>query len=266
MPLHGIDASAGPWQMFLSLMVGALILYFALAGASYGALFVWGKRALHPDYTPDWRENLRAIRWSLASILGHVITNVPIHLLIARGHSRVYTSVAERGVPYLVLSAVMALAIAETLIYWIHRGLHLEVFYRLFHRHHHSFKETTPWVSVAFHPVDSLAQAMPYHLCAFLFPMHVGLYLVSTVLATVWATSIHDRVSLLRGRIVNHAAHHTIHHVYDNFNFGQYFTFWDRLGGTYRSARELVAPKHTFLWGSSPDSAAVAEPVSERTA
>jgi lathosterol oxidase len=33
---------------------------------------------------------------------------------------------------------------------------------------------------------------------------------------------------------INGAAHHTIHHLYFNFNFGQYFTIWDRLGGTHR--------------------------------
>lgn len=254
MPLNGLSFSDRPWRMFLSMMGGSLVLYFTLAGLSYLFIFVWQRRRLHPEYVADWRENGRAILWSQLSILGNVAANVPIHLLIARGHSRVYTSVAEHGVPYLIASAALVLVVAETLIYWIHRGLHWGPFFRLFHRHHHSFKQTTPWVSVAFHPLDSFAQASPYHLCAFLFPMHVGLYLLTTVLATVWSTSIHDRISLLRGPFVNHAAHHTIHHWYDNYNFGQYLTLWDRLGGTYRSPRELYAPNHAFLLGSSPRS------------
>jgi lathosterol oxidase len=37
---------------------------------------------------------------------------------------------------------------------------------------------------------------------------------------------------------VNGAAHHTIHHLYFNYNYGQYFTLWDKIGGTYRLPSE----------------------------
>jgi lathosterol oxidase len=33
---------------------------------------------------------------------------------------------------------------------------------------------------------------------------------------------------------INSAAHHTVHHLEFNYNFGQYFTLWDRIGGTYK--------------------------------
>ena len=33
---------------------------------------------------------------------------------------------------------------------------------------------------------------------------------------------------------VNGSAHHTDHHVYYNYNYGQYFTLWDRLGGSFK--------------------------------
>ena len=35
--------------------------------------------------------------------------------------------------------------------------------------------------------------------------------------------------------IVNGSAHHMDHHVYYNYNYGQYFTLWDRIGGSFKS-------------------------------
>lgn len=250
MPIHAFDPSRGPLSVFVSMMIGSWVLYFGLAGLSYLVVFIWQRKRLHPGYRPDLRENLRAILWSQASILGNVLLTLPVHLLIAQGKSRVYFSVAERGWPYFFLSAGLVLVLAETMIYWVHRGLHLRIFYKWFHRHHHSFRQPTSWVSVAFHPVDSFAQAAIYHLCAFLFPLHAGIYLGSTVLATFWSTLIHDRISFVPGGIINHTAHHTMHHWYNDYNLGQYFTFWDRIGGTYRSPEELPLPSHTFLAGA----------------
>jgi lathosterol oxidase len=34
--------------------------------------------------------------------------------------------------------------------------------------------------------------------------------------------------------VINTTAHHTVHHLYFNYNYGQYFTFWDKLGGSHR--------------------------------
>lgn len=51
----------------------------------------------------------------------------------------------------------------------------------------------------------------------------------------MWTVSIHDGAYALGGRIVSTAAHHTDHHLFFNYNHGQYFTLWDRIGGTYKA-------------------------------
>jgi sterol desaturase/sphingolipid hydroxylase (fatty acid hydroxylase superfamily) len=40
------------------------------------------------------------------------------------------------------------------------------------------------------------------------------------------------------------AAHHTDHHLYFSYNYGQFFTIWDRIGGSFR--------KPTALQGKGP--------------
>ena len=39
---------------------------------------------------------------------------------------------------------------------------------------------------------------------------------------------------LTSGSFINGAAHHVLHHLYFNYNYGQYFTIWDKIGGSYR--------------------------------
>jgi lathosterol oxidase len=43
---------------------------------------------------------------------------------------------------------------------------------------------------------------------------------------------------MLRSKIINSSAHHSVHHLYFNFNYGQYFTFWDRAFGSHRQPTE----------------------------
>lgn len=38
--------------------------------------------------------------------------------------------------------------------------------------------------------------------------------------------------------IINGAACHTMHHLYFNYNYGQFTTLWDRLGGSYRQPND----------------------------
>jgi len=63
------------------------------------------------------------------------------------------------------------------------------------------------------------------------------LYLALYVAVNIWTVSIHDgnfKVPSLLQPVINGAAHHTDHHLYYTCNYGQYFTLWDRLCGSFR--------------------------------
>lgn len=226
-----------PFKIFLFLTISGYGFYFLLASLSYLVRFKWLRRRCNPDYVPDWGENRRALRVAFASVAGNAVLTAPIHMLIAHGYGRVYFEVGEYGWAYLGLSVLAVLVVTETLVYWAHRALHTRTLYRLLHRHHHQFRRPTPYVAVAFHPLDSFLQALPHHLCAFLFPLHIGVYTLSLALVLLWAVSIHDRWTFVRWGFINYSDHHLIHHWYNRHNLGQYTTVWDRLCGTYRSPR-----------------------------
>ena len=116
------------------------------------------------------------------------------------------------------------------------------------HKPHHMWKVASPFASHAFHPVDGFLQSLPYHIYVFLFPIHKIVYLALYVIVNIWTVSIHDcdyRVPKILQPIINGSAHHTDHHLYFNCNYGQYLTFWDRIGGSYKhpSSFQGLGPK-----------------------
>jgi lathosterol oxidase len=227
--------TTSPLAVFLLLTAAGFSYYLALAALSYLVFFVWGRERFNPDFEPDWAVQRNAIWWGLISVAGNAALMTPLHALALSGWSRVYWDVGEHGWPWLIASTLLLLVISETAVYWVHRALHTKWLFTHIHARHHSWRNPTPWVGVAFHPLDSFAQALPHHLCAFLFPIHGVVYLVSIAMLTMWAVAIHDRVSLVRVWWLNYTGHHSIHHFYNNYNFGQYTTIWDRWMSTYRA-------------------------------
>lgn len=47
--------------------------------------------------------------------------------------------------------------------------------------------------------------------------------------------------------IINGPAHHTLHHMYFVVNYGQYFTWADKVGGSYRHPKTEDDPIHTII-------------------
>jgi lathosterol oxidase len=103
----------------------------------------------------------------------------------------------------------------------------------------------TPFASHAFHPVDGYAQSLPYHFFAYVFPLQRHLYLGLFVFVNCWSIFIHDSDMIVghpAENIINGPAHHTLHHIYFTCNDGQYFTWADRAGGSYRHPQKELDP------------------------
>ena len=123
------------------------------------------------------------------------------------------------------------------LIYFIHRGLHHRLIYKHFHKLHHRWIVPTPFASHAFQWQDGFLQSCPYHIYVFLFPLHKITYLFFFLFVNFWTVSIHDgnySVPKLFQPFINGSAHHNDHHQYYDCNYGQFFTFWDRLMSSFR--------------------------------
>jgi lathosterol oxidase len=223
---------------WLTLTLAGVTIYFTLSGLSYLVVYILARRRFHPSYVANPASNRRAMRLSVISTLGNITLLMPFHALIGSGHSRVYWAVSERGLPWLLSSIVLYVAFVDTVIYWSHRTLHNDFFYRHLHRYHHEWQIPNSWTSMAFHPVDAFVFALPVQLFAFIVPLNGYVYLAMQSLMSLWSVSSHDRVALVRWRWFNYADNHTLHHWFYRCNYGQFFTFWDRIMGTWRNPVE----------------------------
>ena len=62
---------------------------------------------------------------------------------------------------------------------------------------------------------------------------------------------IHDGEYVSDNPVINGAACHSVHHLKFEYNYGQYTTAWDRIGGTYRSPPRSVTeqkPSERRTW------------------
>ncbi|KAK9702731.1 c-5 sterol desaturase [Basidiobolus ranarum] len=222
--------------MFISCF-GAYAIYMIFSTLSFYLLF--DKRQMnHPRFLKNQIQ--LEIKMATDSIPTMALLTVPFFIFEVRGYSLLYEDVEEYGWAYLIFSIFLFLFLTDFGIYWIHRALHHKSVYATIHKPHHKWIVPTPFASIAFHPIDGWAQSLPYHICVFLFPMHKFLYLVLFMLVQIWSVLIHDGEYFTHDPLINSAAHHTIHHLYFNYNYGQYLTLWDRIGGSYRKPNEEI--------------------------
>jgi len=224
--------------MWTVLLIASYLMY--LSFASFSWLLVFDKKdRKHPLFLKN--QELLEIGVTMKSIPIMGLLSTWVFLGEVYGYSQLHDRLPETPVDWInaALNAFFFLAFTDGMIYWIHRWLHHPILYGPIHKLHHKWVVTTPFASHAFHPLDGFLQSTPYHIYVFIFPMNKYLYLILFALVNFWTISIHDGAGTYNGVIINGADHHTIHHRQFNYNYGQYFTFWDRLCGTHRTPPKI---------------------------
>jgi lathosterol oxidase len=168
---------------------------------------------------------------------------LPLVYLVPRGWTQLYFDVDDYGWAYYVASLLLALIIHDAYFYWTHRWMHRPVVFKRVHAHHHRSIAPTPWTSFSFHALESIVQGGIHLLLPLAIPLHVsalGAFVLWTNLYGALLHCGHDvfppqwRAGL---RWLNTALEHEAHHGGARGNFGLYFSFWDRVCGTYAEPR-----------------------------
>lgn len=214
------------------------VLYFVFGALSY--YFVFDRSTMkHPRFLKN--QISLEMKQALTSMPVMALMTAPCFWLELQGYSKLYDSTADGpGLWYNFLQFPLFIAFTDYFIYWIHRGLHHPLVYKHLHKPHHKWIMPTPFASHAFHPIDGFAQSVPYHLFPFIFPLQKWAYVALFVFINFWTIMIHDGEFITNHPVVNGAACHAIHHMEFTGNFGQFTTFPDRLGGSYRQPHESM--------------------------
>jgi len=187
---------------------------------------------------PEWSIMVNQMKLAQASLFIYVLLPGFSEFLIEEGFTKsVYTFDELGGFRMYLMYTVLYFALVEIGIYWMHRTLHTnKTLYKYIHLLHHSYSAPhtlTPWCSIAFHPLDGILQASPYVVLLPFVPTHYLTHIGMVFLTAVWATYIHDAMDWNVDPIMG-SKYHTVHHTHYIYNYGQIFTFCDRIWGTLR--------------------------------
>jgi len=235
------DISRQAISLYIVLIITTYVFYLVFAALNY--YFIFDHQLMkHPQFLKN--QIRMEIKHAMGSIPILAASLAPVFLLEVRGYSRLYIEFDNTTIGWLreIASVFSFLMFTDCTIYWIHRTLHHRLFYKRFHKPHHKWKIASPFASHAFHPVDDLVQGLPYHVYVFLFPFNKLVWLGLYFVINLWTISIHDGNYMVPEKlvpVVNGTANHAIHHLYFDYNYGQYTTLWDRLGGTHKDPSYL---------------------------
>ncbi|OQE21381.1 hypothetical protein PENSTE_c012G00111 [Penicillium steckii] len=232
-------------SFFLITWIFGLLVYFTVASLSY--IFIWDKTTYkHPKFLKN--QISMEIKQAMSAMPPMALLTAPFFVLEVRGYAKLYDSVAEEPFPYYsILQFPFFICFTDFFIYWIHRGLHHPRVYRTLHKPHHKWIMPSPYASHAFHPLDGWSQSVPYHVFPFIFPLQKLAYVFLFGFINLWTVFIHDGEYVANSPVVNGAACHTMHHLYFNYNYGQFTTLWDRMGGSYRKPNEELFRRETKM-------------------
>jgi sterol desaturase/sphingolipid hydroxylase (fatty acid hydroxylase superfamily) len=149
------------------------------------------------------------------------------------------------GWPLFTAQLAVIIVAHDAYFYWMHRSLHHKRLFRATHLHHHKSRTPTPWAAYSFSGWEAMTEAafmplfllcatlagMPYHgLAIFIFlAWMIGRNVIGHCGVEIHPAGWAD--SKWTGWLTT-TTHHDLHHTDGCYNFGLYFTWWDRWMGT----------------------------------
>jgi Delta7-sterol 5-desaturase len=231
--------------------------YFLVAGLFHAIFYVWfrdrwqqRKLGMKPYSKLQFRKE---VRWSMITASLFSVAGALTVLLWQQGYTKIYLDVHAYGWWYLPVSLLASMLVHETYYYWVHRWMHRPVIFRLVHRVHHDSNTTSPWTAFSFHPLEGALQAIILPVTLMILPMHPYVILTQLTLMTLSSVINHLDIEIYPKKFHRHAigkwligaTHHSLHHKQFRYNFGLYFTFWDKWKRTESPAYDDVFVKAT---------------------
>ena len=225
--------------------------YFIVAGIFYAVFYVWQfqkwerKKINKKTYKPD--QFRKEITWSIITGFIFSISGSLSILAWQKGFLKVYISIHQYPIWWIPLSFFILLFLHETYYYWLHRWMHIPNVFRIVHKAHHESKIASPWTAFAFHPFEGILQAIFLPIVLLFLPVHIYVLLFLLIIMTISSVINHLDIEIypegfehkMPWKWIIGATHHAHHHKQFRYNYGLYFTFWDKWRDTEFLSKEL---------------------------
>ena len=229
------------FSFFFIVIIGR---YFLVAGIFYGIFYLWypekwKNRKINPRHYQK-QQLFKEVKWSLISSIIFAAAGCATILLWQHGFTKVYEDPGKYGLLYLPVSLAVFMFVHETYYYWLHRWMHKPAIFKVVHQIHHNSHIPSPFTAFSFHPLEATFQAIFLPIMLMLLPMHYYIIFLQLTVMTISSVVNHLNIEIYPQRFHQHplgrwligASHHSLHHKQYKYNFGLYFTFWDKLRNT----------------------------------
>ena len=240
------DVSEFSWFFVTALVVYAIVVlrYFLLSWLFYKVFHVWLRnkwesRKINQKAYSSGQFKKEMIRSNITAII-FGISGAFLLLLWQKGYTKLYVDIHVYSLWWLPVSLVIALLMQETYYYWLHRWMHIPKVFRIVHKWHHDSYIASPWTAFSFHPLEGLIQAIFLPLLLLFLPMNLYVLVIMLTIMSISSVINHLDIEIypkwfsknIVTRSVIGASHHSLHHKQYKYNFGLYFTWWDKLTKT----------------------------------
>ncbi len=196
-------------------------------------------RKIRPE-TPPARQLATEFAVSLRSIAIFSTVGLSLFALEAAGWLPGPAMAAGWGPLWFWASLIAMIVGHDAYFYWAHRLMHRPRLFRTFHRRHHRSHNPSPFTAYAFDIGEAAVMAAFVPLWMILVPTPwgvAGLFMLHQIVRNTLGHSGYEVMPSTRdGRplipFLTTVTHHDLHHAQAGYNFGLYFTWWDRCMGT----------------------------------
>lgn len=243
MPLPDFTSVYGFLLLTLILFIIISVRYLLVAGIFYLVFYAWfpSKYEARKINKKEYKQGQfkKEVAYSLISSLIFAVAGAFTVILWQKGYTKVYTKMDGYGWWYLPFSLGVYMLLQESYYYWTHRWMHVPAVFKLVHKVHHDSRIASPFTAFSFHPLEGLLQAIFLPLLLLIIPIHYVVLIFLLVIMTFSSVINHLDIEIypkngyrLWSQWIIGASHHSLHHKYYKYNFGLYFTFWDRIKNT----------------------------------
>ncbi|WP_394727327.1 sterol desaturase family protein [Altererythrobacter sp. GH1-8] len=229
------------WGMYLDFS-----RYLIAAGAMFAFLLVfktWANNRRIQERRAKGMDYRREFVSSLRTVFFFAVTTISI--LVLRDAGIILLHLQEYSLWLLTAQVAVMIIVHDAYFYWLHRAMHHPKLFRPLHLHHHKSRTPTPFTAYSFSVGEAVLEAAYVPLFLLATSLMGIAYAGMAVLFFIWIQIIrnvmqHAGVELHPAGWVDSkwtdwistTTHHDLHHSEGRYNYGFYFTFWDRWMGT----------------------------------
>ena len=248
-------------QLFPEVLLSDFLRYLIVASWAYLFFWVifkkkWSHRIIQSKPLKV-RQMWFEFRYSMSTVCIFALVGWGITVAKRAGYTQIYNDPGEYGWGWFLISIPLIILIHDAYFYWIHRFMHHPKLFKKIHLVHHRSTNPSPWAAYSFHPLEALLEAGIFPLVVFTLPASSWALFIFLIYMITRNVLGHLGIEFLPGWFIRNkwinwhtsTTHHDLHHKYFHYNYGLYFTWWDKWFGTEHSRYRETFEKITDTRG-----------------